>query len=163
MKFICPLLVTQDMEKSRQFYTKILGLRVISDYGANITFSGGLALQTAESWTGFIEKSADALLFGGNTHEIYFEEDEIDEFAQKIEKIGNIDYVHNLKEHPWGQKVIRFYDPDKHIIEVGESMQAVCKRLLKNGISMEETIKKTMQSATFVKKCLEIIKKDNRN
>lgn len=158
MKFVCPLLVTKDMEKSGHFYNRVLGLRVICDYGANITFSGGLALQTAESWTGFIEKSADALLFGGNTHEIYFEEDEIEAFVAKLKNFDDIQYLHELKEHPWGQRVIRFYDPDKHIIEVGESMKAVCIRLLKNGMSEKDTAKKTMQSAAFVKKCAETLK-----
>jgi len=26
---------------------------------------------------------------------------------------------------PWGQRVIRFYDPDMHIVEVGESLESV--------------------------------------
>lgn len=28
---------------------------------------------------------------------------------------------------PWGQKVIRFYDPDKHIIEVGEDLSVLIR------------------------------------
>lgn len=161
MKFVCPLIVTKDMEKSRRFYSEAMGLRVICDYGANITFCGGLALQTAESWADFIEKPVDALQFGGNVYEIYFEEDEVEAFAAKLQTFDNIQYVHELKEHPWGQRVIRFYDPDKHIIEVGESMKSVCLRLLKNGMSEKETAKKTMQSPAFVKKCAETLKNKN--
>ena len=52
------MLVVNDIEKSREFYKKVLGLRVISDFGANITFTGGLALQTKESWIEFIGKQS---------------------------------------------------------------------------------------------------------
>ncbi|MDX9802546.1 MAG: hypothetical protein RBS96_00715, partial [Dehalococcoidales bacterium] len=44
---------------------------------------------------------------------------------------------------PWGQRAIRFYDPDNHIIEIGEPMPAVIRRLLKSGISEEEVAKRT--------------------
>lgn len=30
-----------------------------------------------------------------------------------------IQYVNHLTEHPWGQKTVRFYDPDGNLIEVG--------------------------------------------
>ena len=33
---------------------------------------------------------------------------------------------------------VRFYDPDKHIIEVGENMQAVTRRFLANGMTPEQ-------------------------
>lgn len=38
----------------------------------------------------------------------------------------------------WGQRVVRFYDPDGHIIEVGESLSAVCRRFLVQGMTQEE-------------------------
>ena len=41
-----------------------------------------------------------------------------------------------LKEDEWGQRSIRFYDPDKHIIDVGESMKVVIKRFLLSGVSV---------------------------
>ncbi|WP_083189975.1 hypothetical protein [Orenia metallireducens] len=31
-------------------------------------------------------------------------------------------------EQPWHQKVFRIYDYDKHIVEIGESMEAVVIR-----------------------------------
>ena len=48
-----------------------------------------------------------------------------------------MEYVHPVIEHSWGQRVVRFYDPDKHIIEVGENMQAVTRRFLANGMTPE--------------------------
>jgi hypothetical protein len=45
-------------------------------------------------------------------------------------------------EHGWGQRVIRFYDLDWHIIEVGEEMDFVVRRFLAQGLSVAETAKR---------------------
>lgn len=135
MKMKNPLIVVKDMEKSKAFYRDVLGLRVISDLGANAVLTGGLALQSEESWKDFISKE---LSFGGNDSEIYFEEDNFDDFAERLEKVSGIEYVHSVKEHKWGQRVVRFYDPDKHIIEVGENMKFVCKRFADTGMTNKE-------------------------
>lgn len=37
-----------------------------------------------------------------------------------------------------GQRVVRFYDPGKHIIEVGEKMEAVILRFVEQGLSVED-------------------------
>ena len=56
---------------------------------------------------------------------MYFEEHDIDAFAQKLEKLYPLTkYVSELMTHDWGQKVIRFYDPDGNLIEVGTPMQS---------------------------------------
>mgnify|MGYP000784629226 CR=1 FL=1 len=51
MKLKSPMLVVSDIDKSFQFYKKALGLHVIMDFGANKTLTGGLALQTAETYS----------------------------------------------------------------------------------------------------------------
>ena len=127
MKFKNPLLVVSDMDISVKFYKEVLGLRKIMDFGENVTLTGGVCLQTKETWAESIEN--DSLSFGGKTYEIYFEEDEFDSFANKLKNL-DINYVHPVKEHSWGQRVVRFYDPDCHIIEVGENIKTVCKRFL---------------------------------
>ena len=48
------------------------------DFGANKTLTGGLVLQTLETYREFI--GTDKISFGGNDTEIYFEEDEFDQF-----------------------------------------------------------------------------------
>ena len=85
---------------------------------------------------------------------MYFEEEDLDSFLQKLKTIDSIEYVHGLKEQPWGQRVIRFYDPDMHIIEVGEPMESVVKRLLSEGLSVEETSKRTLMPEEFVRQFL---------
>ena len=110
------MLVVTDINKSLEFYIKVLGLHVIMDFGANKTLTGGLALQTLETWNEFI--GTDNVSFGSNSSEVYFEEDNFDKFADRLKKY-DVEYVHPIKEHSWGQRVVRIYDPDKHIIEVG--------------------------------------------
>lgn len=38
--------------------------------------------------------------------------------------------------------MVRFYDPDRYIIEVGENMKAVCKRFIDRGMTPEQTAKR---------------------
>lgn len=47
MKYCSTLIVVTDMERSKQFYRDLLGLEVLLDFGANVTLTGGIALQTA--------------------------------------------------------------------------------------------------------------------
>ena len=146
-----PMLIVSDMDKSVEFYKKVFGLHVIMDFGANKTLTGGLTLQTLETWQDFI--GTDDISFGGNNFELYFEEDDFDEFAEKLKKF-EIEYVHPIKEHPWGQRVVRIYDPDKHILEIGENIKAVCKRFLDCGMTPEQVAERMDVPMKFVKSCM---------
>ncbi len=146
-----PLLAVADMERSLAFYETVLGLRVVLDFGANKTLTGGLCLQTLDTWRSFL--GTDQVAFGGNDAEIYFEEDRFDAFAERLSTLP-IQYVHPVKEHRWGQRVVRFYDPDRHIIEVGENLAAVCRRFLDSGLTPEQTAERMDVSLEYVRECL---------
>ena len=145
------MLVVTDMDKTVAFYKRVLGLEVVMDFGTNKTLTGGLALQTLETYKEFID--TDDISFGGNNFELYFEEDDFDKFAAKL-KYLDIDYIHPIKEHSWGQRVVRFYDPDKHIIEVGENMKIVCKRFLDSGMTPEQVSKRMDVPMKFINACM---------
>lgn len=151
MKLNNPMLVVKDIDKSVDFYKKVFGLRVIMDFGANKTMTGGLALQTIETFKEFI--GTDAICFGGNNFEIYFEEDDFDKFISKLKEC-NVEYVHPVKEHSWGQRVVRIYDPDRHIIEIGENMKVVCKRFLASGMTPEQVATRMDVPIKFVNACM---------
>ena len=155
MKFLNPLIVVSNMEKAKRFYYEVLGLEVAVDFGANVTLTGGIALQTKDTWSTFIDKPDREIIFGGNIAELYFEEDDFDGFIKKMNDIECINYVHPIVEHSWGQRVVRFYDPDKHIIEVGENMIMVVRRFLNSGLSIEETAIRMDVPVDYVKSCLE--------
>lgn len=116
--------------------------------------TGGISLQTADTWKDFIHKKASEIIFGNNAAELYFEEDDIDTFVEKLNSF-DLDYVHLLIEHSWGQRTVRFYDPDKHIIEVGENLVIVIKRFMDSGLSAEETAKRMDVPVEYVMGCLE--------
>lgn len=151
MKLNNPMLVVKDIDKSVDFYKKVFGLRVIMDFGANKTMTGGLALQTIETFKEFI--GTDAICFGGNNFEIYFEEDDFDKFISRLKEC-NVEYVHPVKEHSWGQRVVRIYDPDRHIIEIGENMKVVCKRFLASGMTPEQVATRMDVPIKFVNACM---------
>ena len=153
MKFQNPLLVVTDMEASKNFYKDVLGLDVILDFGANVTLTGGLCLQTKETWMEFIDAKEEDIIFGGKNAELYFEEDDFDAFAEKLKGLDEIVYVHPVIEHRWGQRVVRFYDPDRHIIEVGENMKIVCRRFLDSGMTEEEVAERMDVPLKFVNAC----------
>lgn len=153
MKYKGPMLVVKDMEKSKEFYTKHLKIRVISDLGENVTLTGGLSLQTEASWCFFTGCNQDFFRYQGNDAEFYFEEEDFDTFVAHIEK-EQIETLGGVTVMPWGQKVIRFYDPDKHIIEVGEDLSVLIRRLYKEGMSVDELVEKTYMKKGIIERIL---------
>lgn len=150
MKFSAPMLVVTDLAASRRFYETLLSQKVIFDLGANITFDGGFALQTKPSWLEFIGRDEDALSFGGNSFELYFEEEDFDGFLRRLEADKALEYLCAPHETPWGQRTVRFYDPDRHLIEVGEAMTAVARRFLAQGMTPEQAAERTMYPLDFI-------------
>ena len=155
MKFTSTLIAVSDLEKSKRFYQDVLGLDIIADFGANVTLTGGVVLQTLETWKQFINKNEEQIIFKNNSMELYFEEDDMDKFIEKLNKFKDIVFVHELIEHSWGQRVVRFYDLDMHVIEVGENIKMVVKRFIQSGLSVEETAVRMDVSVEFINSCLE--------
>ena len=117
MKLKNVLIVVKDMEKSIAFYRELFGLEVILDNDGNVILTEGLVLQDAKIWSDFIGKD---ILPKNHASELYFEERNIEAFVEKLDNYREpIEYVNRLMTHSWGQKVIRFYDPDGNLIEVG--------------------------------------------
>lgn len=155
MNYQCILIAVRDMERSKRFYCDLLGMTVTTDFGANVTLSDRVALQTFDTWKSFIQKEENSITLGHNSAELYFEESDMNGFLARLAEIPGIEYVHPPKEHAWGQRAVRFYDPDRHIIEVGENMGMVVKRFLDSGLSAEETAKRMDVPAEYVQSCVE--------
>lgn len=120
MKLKNILLVVEDIEKSKQFYHDLFGLDTILDNDGNMILTEGLVLQEKKIWSEFLGKE---IVSKNNSCELYFEERDIGAFVEKLEKLyPSISYVNKLMTHTWGQKVVRFYDLDGNLIEVGTPM-----------------------------------------
>ena len=153
MKLKNSLIVVENIEKSKAYYRELFGLDVVTDFGENVILTEGLVLQERKTWERFIAKK---VAYGGCDAELYFEENDLDFFLERLEKYGEpIEYVNELMEHDWGQRVIRIYDPDKHVIEIGETMDYVARRFLKRGMTAEQVSAKTQLPLAQVKEILE--------
>lgn len=152
MKHICMLISVSDIDTARNFYEDLFGLEVFQNYGKNIAFTCGLALQQDFDW--LVNLPKEKVLNKSNNAEIVFEEQDFDGFLNKLKEYPDIEYLGEVIEHSWGQRVIRFYDPDGHIIEVGEDMKIVIKRFLASGMTMEEVSVKTDASIEDLTKLL---------
>ena len=116
MKLKNVLIVVKDIEKSKQFYHDLFGLGVVLDNDGNVILTEGLVLQDRKIWKSFLEKE---VILRSNSTELYFEEYDLDAFVEKLERLyPRIQYVNKLMTLSWGQKVVRFYDPDGNLIEV---------------------------------------------
>ena len=120
MKLRNILLAVKDIEKSRQFYHKLFGLRTVLNSEGNMILTEGLVLQDEKIWREALGKE---IIPENNFCELYFEEPEIEAFICKLEtQYPSIQYVNRLTEYSWGQKMVRFYDLDGNLIEVRTPM-----------------------------------------
>ncbi len=159
MKFEGVCIAVKDIKLSTAFYQELFGLEVFQDNGINISF-GALSLQQDFDW--LIGLPKEKIIREPHNMELYFEEEAFDDFIEILKQRGDIEYLEDtlpecakaingrkfrdlgngVKEAPWGQRSVKFYDPDGHIIEVGENLKMVVRRFLYSGMSMEETSKR---------------------
>lgn len=149
MKFTCPLIAVSNLEASKRFYEEVLGQKIVLDLEWNVTFSGGFVIQF--NFADIVSVDKDSVMKRSHNFELYFEEDDFDSFIEHLKGFDDIECVHPPKKHDWQQRVVRIYDPDRHIIEIGESMAVVAKRFLDQGVSVEETAKLIQHPVEFVK------------
>jgi catechol 2,3-dioxygenase-like lactoylglutathione lyase family enzyme len=147
---VSSVLFVRDIQASRRFYEEVLGQQVLMDHGLNVGFKGGFAL-----WQ--VDHAAETLFgapyegdLGEKNMELYFESSQLEAVCERLETAGVV-FVHPLREQPWGQRVIRFYDPDRHILEIGEPMPAVIARFLSQGMTAEEIAQRTYMPVGVVR------------
>ena len=120
MKLKNVMIVVKDIEKSRKFYHDLFDIDLVLDNDGNMILTEGLVLQDEKIWKSFLGKD---IVPKSNSCELYFEEQDIESFVEKLERLyPDIEYVNSLMTHSWGQRVIRFYDLDGNLIEVGTPM-----------------------------------------
>ncbi|TXT62000.1 MAG: Glyoxalase/bleomycin resistance protein/dioxygenase [Promethearchaeota archaeon] len=85
---------------------------------------------------------------------LYFEFDNLDKLFETITE-REVKIIHPIIEHAWGQRGFRIYDPDDHIIEISETMEAVILRLHNQGWTIDEIKKASMMPEDFIKMTLQ--------
>lgn len=121
MKLKNVLIVVKDIEQSKKFYHDMFGLEVVLEQDGNVILTEGLVLQDEEIWKTTLGRD---ILVESNSCELYFEGRNLEVFVQRLETLyPTMQYVTRMTTHSWGQKVVRFYDLDGNLIEVGTPSQ----------------------------------------
>lgn len=120
MKFRGFLIVVKDIKKAEKYYHDLFGLKTLVDHDGNMILSDGIILQEEKYWCGFIDKDITS---HNNACELYFEEENVDAFYEKLKMLyPETEFVNLPMTHSWGQRVVRFYDLYGNLIEVGTPM-----------------------------------------
>ena len=90
MKYTCTVISVSDIEAAKKFYKDLFGLEIYQDYGKNISFTCGLALQQDFDW--LVNLPKEKVLKKSNNVEIAFEESNFDEFLIQLKEYPNIEY-----------------------------------------------------------------------
>ena len=149
MKYCGTLISVSDMAKSKDFYEKVMEQKIMMDLGVHVSFENGLSLQS--NYEELVGEKLEMRPKPDN-FQLYFEVEDLDRWEARLRSTEGIEFLHGSKEYPWGQRVVRFYDYDKYIVEVSESMESVARRYLAQGLTVEETAERTMFPIEFVKK-----------
>jgi catechol 2,3-dioxygenase-like lactoylglutathione lyase family enzyme len=158
LKNCTSVLFVKNIEISKKFYANIPGLSIDLDFGKNVIFKNGFAI-----WE--IQKDNIIPVILGmerisqtpvNRFELYFETGNLNEIYQVL-KSRDVEFLHEIHEEPWGQQTIRFFDPDNHLIEIGESMKDFVCRFYDQGLTAEQISKRTSvpveEVVRLIKKC----------
>lgn len=154
LKFVGPLIVVGDMAAARHFYENLLGQKVEMDFGENVSFAGNFSIHFKPHFQNLLGGAERfPVAEKANNGELYFETDDLDGIYRRL-SAANVSFIHPVIEQPWGQRAMRFYDPDGHIIETGESMEAVVVRLHAAGQTDEAIHQKTGMPLPFIEAAL---------
>lgn len=112
----------RDIEVSKRFYTEVVGLRIIQDFGAFVLFEGHFTIHDARAYmsTAFAKDAPPASDQGRDNLLVYFESKDLEGTFARVR--DQVKLIHPIAQQHWGQKVFRFHDPDGHIVEIGEPM-----------------------------------------
>jgi catechol 2,3-dioxygenase-like lactoylglutathione lyase family enzyme len=150
LKYMGPLCVVEDIAVSRHFYEVLLGQKVKYDFGVNITFEGDFSVHLKSHYQSLLDDATrHPVMKKVHNFELTFETDEIEAIYHRAYEAG-VEFLHDIREQPWAQRVIRLYDPDGHIVEIGEQMETVVLRLNKQGLSIDRIREKTGMPREFI-------------
>lgn len=158
LKQAMPVLFVRDAQKSKTFYTDLLGMTIVADFGGmNIIFKEGFALWQPSEQNIIPQKLGSENMLNPKAtsrFELCFETEMLDSIYKKL-KENSVQLLHEINTEVWGQRTIRFYDYDGHLIEVGEAMHVFLQRIFEEeGRNIEATAKRTYMEPEAVKQLL---------
>ena len=155
LKTCSTALFVKDIETSKKFYIDLLGLSIDLDFGKNVIFKNGFAIWEIQenhiipTKLG-LNKITDLKV---NRFELYFETENLLEVYETLKR-KDVPFLHEIHEEPWGQQTVRFFDPDNHLIEIGESMRQFVHRFYNQGLTIEQVSKRTSVPIEEIKRLI---------
>jgi catechol 2,3-dioxygenase-like lactoylglutathione lyase family enzyme len=159
-KFVGCLIAVSDMAKARHFYEKVLGLKITDDWEEMAAFEGGFTILPdfgkfiGGKWAARPTGLKLEMKHRPDNFSLYFEVDDLARVSAKIKSAEGIEILIDNIEYDWGQRFIRFYDHDKYIVEIAEDSSVTIKRLLEQGLNMEQIAKRFEMSVEHLQKLL---------
>lgn len=160
LKHATPVLFVRDAQKSKTFYADLLEMTIVAGFGGmNIIFKEGFAL-----WQIMEQNIIPQTLGSENIYnakatsrfELVFETEMLDAIYKKL-KDNNVQFLHEINTEIWGQRTIRFYDYDGHLVEVGEAMPVFLQRIFEEeGKDVEATAKRTYMEPEAIRHILRL-------
>ncbi len=155
LAFHSAVIITKDIKRLSAFYRDVLGQEIEFDLGNCTMLKCGLSLWQLHPEYPILKYRQKGFYAGGNKNlELCFETDDFERIVLSLER-QNLQYLHPVITEKWGQRTIRFYDPDDNLIEVGESMPCFVRRLTGQGLSEKGVAEKTGLSIATIKTCLQ--------
>ena len=153
LKFHSVVVFVKDIATSSKFYLDIMGQEIEYDFGKNIAFKSGISLWEIARGHLIENSGSHNKTDSTKAYELYFETEDIDKIQKDLAK-HRLQILHDLIEEPWGQRTIRFYDPDNNLIEVGETMEAFVRRFSESGMTPEQIADKTTIPVEIVRQII---------
>jgi catechol 2,3-dioxygenase-like lactoylglutathione lyase family enzyme len=124
LQFINPVVFVRDIHVSKAFYAETLGLKVLEDHGPFVLFENHFSIHQARElaitiWKTNAPSDTDQPQ-GQHNLLLYFETKELEAVFTRLK--SQVRLIHPIERQAWGQLVFRFYDPDGHVIEIGEPL-----------------------------------------
>lgn len=125
MKQVDTIVLVENVQKSAAFYKDIFGLEVLHDWESMVIFKNRLAihqfnlLEPREMIEEVLQRGSQGC--GNLIIYLELEGESIEKCFERLKGL-DVEIIHEIVELPW-QRIFRVYDPDKHIIEIGEPMK----------------------------------------
>jgi catechol 2,3-dioxygenase-like lactoylglutathione lyase family enzyme len=120
IRFRNAIIFTNDLAASKAFYHGLLGLGVLHDSDTFVLLEGTIGLHRADVFYEYIKKQYQGEPLGRDNLDLYFTADDLGEAEKKLRSAG-VTFIHGIHKCHWGESVFRVYDPDGHIVEIGDA------------------------------------------
>lgn len=121
IRFRNVIALVSDIKESKHFYEDIIGLKINQEFDTFILFEDDFAIHKADLFYEYINKPYHGEKMGRGNVDFYFTTSDLESYRDKLREAGVI-FIHDIRRHDWGESVIRVYDPDGHILEIGDAV-----------------------------------------